>query len=146
MKIKKADTNELRGLIPVLKEFFPVHVIFTKSEAEIFNYLETFEGDVLVAIEEDEVVGGLAISRKQYGHIVAGFKHIVAKGEDKEVIKALVKEAEKEANAGKIELRIADGEKIPYTFFEELGYEVEGKLKSHYRPDETCYVLGKVVR
>lgn len=143
MKIKKPDTNELKQLIKIYKEFFPVHVIFTKSEDEILNYLETLPGDIFVAVE-DEVVGGIVIEWKEYGHILAHFKHIAAK--NNEIIKELVKEAEKTGKAAKIEMHIAEGEKVPHTFFiEELGYELEGQLKSHYRPDETCYIIGKVI-
>lgn len=145
VEIKKAEKEDIKQLVGIYKEFFPVHAIFTKSDEEILEYLENFKGDILVAVQDGNIVGGLAIARKEYGHTIANFKHIAAKNQDKEVIKALVKKAEELANAAKIELHIAEGEKIPYTFFEELGYEVEGKLKSHYRPDETCYVLGKVL-
>ena len=145
MEIKKADSEDMKKLVPVLKEFFPVHAVFTKSDEEVFNYLKTFSGDIFVAVEKDEVLGGLALSWRTYGHKVAFFKHIAAKNEDKEVIKKLVEEAEKLTDAGKIEMHIAEGEKIPPIFFvEELGYELEGELKSHYRPGESCYIVGKV--
>ena len=146
MEIKKPDTEELKQLVKIYKEFFPVHAIFTKSEEDVLNYLETFlEGDIFVAVKDNEVVGGLVIAWKEYGHTVAYLKHIAAKNADKEVIKELVQEAEKTGKSGKIEIHIAEGEKIPCNFYEELGYEVEGKLKSHYRKDETCYILGKVI-
>jgi len=122
-----------------------VHVIYTKSENEVMNYLKGFEGDIIVASEGSDIVGGLLIARKKYGHVVASFKHIAAKNADKEIIKSLVKKAEELSNAAKIELHIAEGEKIPYKFFKKLGYKVEGKLRSHYRADEKCYILGKVV-
>ncbi|MBW2981820.1 GNAT family N-acetyltransferase [Candidatus Woesearchaeota archaeon] len=146
MEIRKATQEDFEELISLLKEAFPVHVVFTRSDKEILEYLENFEGEGLLAVEDDKIIGGLGISRKQYGHIVAFFKHIFAKDNDKEVIKALVKEAEKIADAAKIELHIAEGEKIDHTFYEELGYEVEGKLKSHYRQGEICYILGKEVQ
>ncbi|MBW2974766.1 hypothetical protein KY366_03535 [Candidatus Woesearchaeota archaeon] len=143
MEIKKAEKEELKRLIPVYKEFFPVHAIFTRSDEEVLDYLENLKGDILIAVEDNSVVGGLVIARKKYGHTVANFKHIAAKDGDKETIKELVKKAEELSDAAKIELNIADGEKIPYSFFEGLGYETEGKLKSHYRQGETCYILGK---
>jgi N-acetylglutamate synthase-like GNAT family acetyltransferase len=146
MNIRHARPEEINKAIPLLKEFFPVHNIFTRNDFIIVKYLSKFLRDILVAEENGEIVGFLAIQRQGQDHVVACFKHIAAKNEDKEIIKALVKEAEKQCKAAKIELNVADGEKIPYTFFEELGYELEGKLKSHYRPGETCYVVGKVLK
>lgn len=143
IEIKKAEKEELKQLVGIYKEYFPVHVIFTKSDEEILSYLENFKGDILVAVKGSKIVGGLAISRKHYGHTVASFKHIAS--QSKKVVKELVKKAEELANAGKIEISIAEGEKISYNFFKRLGYKVEGKLSSHYRPNEMCYILGKVI-
>ena len=46
---------------------------------------------------------------------------------------------------GPIEVHAAEGELNISKFYENLGYKLEGKLKSHYRKGETCFVLGKEI-
>lgn len=145
MEIRKAETKDLRNLRKLFKNFFTVHAIFTKEDKEILKYLKRLNGEYIVAVDNGKIVGGMAIEYKEYGHKLALFKHIASKKADKEIIKELIKKAEEICGAKKIEIHIAEGEKIPYDFFESLGYGVEGKLKSHYRPNETCYILGKVI-
>jgi RimJ/RimL family protein N-acetyltransferase len=145
MELKKANNEELKELVPIFKEFFPVHAIFTKSDEEIMQYLSDFKGDILIAHKDSKVIGGIAIERKHYGHVLALFKHIASKGGSKKIVKEMVQEAEKIANAGKIEIHIAEGEKIAHGFFKRSGYKLEGKLRAHYRPNEICYILGKVI-
>ncbi len=147
--IKKPDTEEIKQLIKVYKEVFPVHNIFQKPEEEIFNYLETASGELLVAIEDDKVTGGLWIVYEEQlpDFTRARIKHLaVAKDyQGKGVGSVLLKEAEKISKKGKIEIHVSENEKDALEFYKKNGYEIEGELKSHYRPGETCYILGKVI-
>ncbi|MBR9691647.1 GNAT family N-acetyltransferase [Candidatus Woesearchaeota archaeon] len=149
MKIEKANTEELKQSVQLYKEAFPVHNIFQKPEDEVFNYLETIEGELIVAIEDDKVVGGLLIvyEEKIPEHTRARFKHIaVAKDhQHKGVGSELLKKAEEIVGKGKIEIHAAETEEELAEFYKKNGYEVEGELKSHYRPGEKCTILGKVL-
>ena len=148
MEIRKANDEDLKQLLVVYKQFFPVHVIFTRSDDEVLSYLRNFKGDILVAFDNNRVVGGVAIEKKQFGHVLAELKHIASLGKKKFVkntIIELIKKAEQHSGAAKVEFHIADGETIKFSFFKQLGYKVEAKLASHYRPNETCYILGKVI-
>ena len=92
------------------------------------------------------MLGGLVIVKKNFdGHILAKLKRIAAKSPVRKVMAELIKAAEQEIGKGKIEIKIAESEKVKPSFFKKLGYKVEGKLSSHYRPGEKCYVLGKEV-
>jgi len=148
MQIRKYQEGDLMKLIPIYKKFFPVHAVFTKSDEEIMKYLEKAKqkGEFLIAEDNGKVVGGLLLVKKQYdSHTVARLKHIAAKTPVRKTIAALIQEAEKQVEKGKIELNIAESEKVSVSFFKKLGYKVEGKLASHYRPGELCYILGKMV-
>ena len=151
MNIHRANTEELKKLIPIYKKAFPVHNVFTKSDEEIFKYMETADGDFLVAVEDEETLGGLliAVELETPEHKRARFKHVaVAEGyQGKGIGSALLKQAEKIVGMGKIEIHVAEGISEPETeeFYKKNGYEIEGELKSHYRPGEICYIMGKVL-
>jgi len=149
MKIRKASTEELKELAKLYKEAFPVHNIFQRTEKEVFNYLETLSGEILVAVEGKKILGGLALvyELSTPEHKRARLKHIaVAKDAQRKGIGSkLLKEAEKLVEKGKIEIHASENEKEALEFYKKNGYEVEGELKSHYRPNETCYILGKVI-
>ena len=148
MNIRKYQEGDLMQLMKIYKEFFPVHAVFTKSDEEIMQHLEKMKekGEFLVAEDNGKVLGGLVIVKKNFdGHILAKLKRIAAKSPVRKIIAALIQEAEKEIGKGKIEIKIAASEKVKPSFFKKLGYKIEGKLSSHYRPDETCYILGKVL-
>ena len=148
--IRKAKEGDLKGLIKVYKEVFKVHHVFEKSEEEIEQYLKQFLGNILIAEEDGKVVAGLVIVKKGYTNwSLFNFKH-VAVAEDyqrKGVGSELLKEAEKIAGKGKIEIRVAKDAEAEWAvpFYEKNGYEKEGELKSHYRKGETCFVMGKVL-
>ena len=147
--IKKPDTEELKQLVKMYKESFPVHNVFQKPEDEVINYLETVEGELLVAVEDDKVVGGVlvVIKKPNPDHTLARIKHIAVAKEHqhKGVGSELLKEAEKMIGKGKVEIHMAEAVGEPLEFYTKNGYEVEGELKSHYRPGEKCTVLGKVL-
>ncbi|MBW2978175.1 hypothetical protein KY331_04985 [Candidatus Woesearchaeota archaeon] len=146
MQIRKYQEGDLLKLIPIYKKFFPVHAVFTKSDAEIMEHLEKMKekGEFLIAEDEGKIKGGLVLVKDNIdGHIKAELKRIAAKTPVRKIMTALIQAAEKEVEKGKIEIKIAESEKVGPAFFKKLGYKVEGKLTSHYRPGETCYVLGK---
>lgn len=148
-KIKKIKKQDIGQLIAIWKEAFPVHNVFTKSEEEIRKYLKKSKGKVLAAYENDKVVGGclLVVSAQTPEHNLARVKHIAIAKEfqGKDVGTALLKKCERIVKKGKIEIHVGEKEKETIEFYKKNGYEQEGELKSHYRPDETCYVVGKVI-
>jgi len=72
-------------------------------------------------------------------------ERIAAKTPVRKIMAELIKAAEEEVGKGKIEIKIAESEKVGPSFFKKLGYKVEGKLNSHYRQGELCYILGRVI-
>lgn len=146
--IRKANDADLKGLIKVYKEVFEIHNVFDRPEDEIEQYLKKFK-TILVAEEDGNIVGGLVITSKKYGKgwKLTNFKHMaVAKAyQNKDIGTSLLKEAEKIAGNGKIEIRVGEREATSAEFYEKKGYQKEGILKSHYRKGETCFVMGKVL-
>ena len=51
MNIRKLQEGDLMQLMKIYRKFFPVHVIFTKSDEEIMKHLEMMKekGEFLVA-------------------------------------------------------------------------------------------------
>ena len=152
MNIRKIEKSELRNLIPLFKEVFTKHNVFQKQpEKQILRYMENVRGDWIVAEEDGQIVGALVVvvELKTDEHRRVRFKHIaVAKEHQRKGIgTALLKKAEEIAEKGKIEIHVAEGVSDPETvdFYKKNGYEVEGELKSHYRPGEKCTILGKVI-
>jgi ribosomal protein S18 acetylase RimI-like enzyme len=146
--IRKIKKQELEDLIPLFRDAFDEHGLFYKPDPEVMEYLNRRyeEGTFLVAVEEDKLVGTLLVLSKEPtpGHILAGFKHIAVaqKYQGKGIGTELLKEAEKIIGKGKIEIHTV-GDLTDY--YVKRGYAIEGELKSHYRPGETCYILGKVI-
>ncbi len=148
MEIRKLQEGDFKKLVPIYKKFFPVHAVFTKSDEEIMQHLEKMKqrGEFLVAEDNGKVMGALVIVKRTIdGHITAELKRIAAKTPVRKVMAELIKGAENEVGKGKIEIKIAESEKVGPSFFKKLGYKVEGKLRSHYRLGEMCYILGKEV-
>ncbi len=148
MQIRKYQEEDFKKLVPMYKEFFPVHAVFTKSDEEIMKHLEIMKqkGEFLIAEDNGKIKGALVIVKSNIdGHVRAKLKRIAAKSPVRKVFTALIQEAEKEVEKGKIEIKVAESEKVKPSFFKKLGYKVEGKLNSHYRAGEVCYILGKVL-
>jgi len=151
MEIRKAEEKDLPGLAALYKDAFMKHNIFSKPKKEVLEYLNKIskEAEILVAVENNEIVGGVAVfsSKQTPEHNLSRLKHVAVLPamQGKGTGKALVEEAEKIAGKGKIEIHVAEREQNIVDFYKKLGYEVEGELASHYRPGETCYILGKVV-
>ena len=148
-KIKKIKKQDLGQLIAIWKEVFSVHNVFSKTEDEIRKYLKRAKGKILAAYDGDKVIGGclLVVYSQTPEHSLARIKHIgVAKEfQGKDIGSALLKKCERIVRKGKIELHVSENERDTIEFYEKNGYEKEGELKSHYRPGEVCYVLGKVI-
>jgi len=148
MNIRKLQEGDFKKLVPIYRKFFPVHAVFTKTDEEIIQHLEKMKekGEFLVADDEGKVKGSLVIVKRTIdSHTTAELKRIAAKTPVRKVMAELIKAAEQEIGKGKIEIKIAESEKVKPSFFKKLGYKVEGKLASHYRPGEKCYILGKEV-
>jgi len=148
MQIRKLQEGDFEKLVPIYKEFFPVHAVFTKSDEEIMQHLKKMKekGEFLIAEDEGKVKGALVITKRTIdSHTTAKLKRIAAKSPVRKVMAELIKAAEEEVGEGKIEIMIAASEKVKPSFFRKLGYKVEGKLSSHYRLGEICYILGKEV-
>jgi N-acetylglutamate synthase-like GNAT family acetyltransferase len=148
MQIRKLQEGDFKKLIPIYKKFFPVHAVFTKSDEEIMQHLDKMKqrGEFLVAEDEGKIKGGLVIVKRTIdAHTTAELKRIAAKTPVRKVMAELIKAAEEEVVEGKIEIMVAESEKVKPSFFKKLGYKVEGKLRSHYRSGEMCYILGKEV-
>ena len=147
--IRQAKEEDLNDLAKVYNEVFKVHNVFEKSEQEIEEYLKKFLGNLLVAEEDGVVVGGLVIVEKKQNPewSLFSFKHIAVAPayQDKDIGTALLKEAEKIAGKGKIEINVGEREAGAARFYEKNGYQKEGILKSHYRKGESCFVMGKVM-
>ena len=149
MEIRKAEKQELKELIPIYKDVFKKHNIFKKPDQEVQKYLEAAKGIFLVAVEYEKIVGGLliVIELSNPRHKRTRFKHIaVAEGyRDKGIGSALLKAAEKLTRTGKVEIHLSENEKDALNYYKKNGYKIEGKLSSHYRLGEICYILGKEV-
>lgn len=149
--IRKAKESDLKGLVKMYKEVFPVHNVFQLPENQVYKYLKGFVGSMLVAEEDGKIAGGLVITSKKYPKwSLFNFKHLAVAKEfqRKGIGSALLKEAEKIAGRGKVEVRVAPGISEPaetVEFYEKNGYEKEGELKHHYRKGESCFVMGKVL-
>ncbi len=151
MKIKKIKKQDLGQLIAIWKEVFSLHNVFNKTDEEILKYLKKSKGKILAAYEDGKVVGGclLVVNAQTPEHNLARIKHVAVAKEfqGKDIGSALLKKCERIVKKGKIEIHVANavvGCDVT-EFYRKNGYEQEGVLKSHYRPDEACYVLGKVV-
>ena len=120
-----------------------------KSEEEVRNYLENLRGTFIIAEEDSRIVGGLCIQKSitAANHVLAKFVHFaVDKGHRRMGIgTAIFGAAERAIGKGKIELFVSEKSQEFLEFYKSLGYEMEGKLKNHFRPNEFCYILGKTL-
>ena len=143
--IRQAEEKDLKDMIKIYKEVFPVHNIFEKSEGQNLEYLKKFIGSMIVAEDDGNVVGGLVITEEVQtdGWKVARLKHVaIAKDfQGKGIGSALMAEAEKIVGKCKIEIH-TESDLIDY--YKKFGFEVEGTLKAHYGKDRDCVILGKV--
>ena len=65
IKMENAKPSELKELIPILKEAYKVHNIFSKSEKDIEKYMKGLEGTWAVAKnEKGKIVAGCFVGKK----------------------------------------------------------------------------------
>jgi ribosomal protein S18 acetylase RimI-like enzyme len=151
IEIKEAKEKDLNGLAKMYKQVFKLHNVFEKPEEEVLKYMKSLHDKytIIVAAHDDEIVGGCVVVARvdTEKHKLSQIKHVAVLEEyrDKGVGTELVKKAEDIIGRGKIEIHIAQAKDDAVGFYKELGYEVEGELKSHYRKGETCILLGKVL-
>lgn len=151
IEIKEAKEKDLTGLAHMYKQVFKLHNVFEKPEEEIEKYLKNLHDKfiVIVAAHDEEIVGGCVVVVRvdTDKHKLSQVKHLAVLDEyqDKGVGTEMIKKAEEIIGRGKIEIHLAKAEDDTLEFYKKLDYEVEGKLKSHYRKGETCVFLGKVL-
>ena len=151
IEIKEAKEKDLPGLAKMYKHAFQLHNLFEKPEEEVLKYLQNLHTKftIIVAVHEEEVVGGCVVVVRVDTdiHKLSQIKHVAVADEyqDKSVGTELMKKAEEIIGKGKVELHIASTKDDAVGFYKNLGYEVEGELKSHYRRDETCVLVGKIL-
>jgi ribosomal protein S18 acetylase RimI-like enzyme len=151
VQIRQGKKEDLPQLIKVYKEAFKIHNIFKKSEKEIIKHWESSKvepDDFVVALKDGKVVAGCLVTMQYVeSHTLARIKHIaVAEAfRGKGIGRAIMEKAEEIIGTGKIEIHVAENEKIALPFYKKLGYKQEGILSDHYRKGESCYLLGKYV-
>ncbi len=144
VEIGSATVSDLKDLIPVYKEVFKVHNIFSKSEDEILKYLEEKVADFLVAKVDGKVVGGVLVQEVNGGWRLSHF--VVGSGfRDLNIGSNLLKAAEKKIGSGKITIHISQNEEVALPFFKKMGFVVEKEEVGYYRPGEKVYFLVKKI-
>ena len=160
IEVRKPKEEELNDLIPIYKKVFKVHNILQAEEPRVKEYLlnkykEETDLGFLVAIKDGKVAGGLLL-RKVGGdekHWNIRLNHFATddsfKGQG--IGTALLNSVDeivldkKGDRSVKIEIHVSENEKDAVEFFKKFGYNVEGKVKSHFRNGELVYFLGKEI-
>lgn len=156
MKIETYDKGSSSKFIELAKEVFPEHNIFGKETYEIIDYLEkkNFEnrvhgGGVFFAYEGKTLVGGglLRIVQVSGSHALVKYNHVIGRTDIiKEKIIAFFDTRILKANFQSVKVEVGLSEKeTDLEIYEKLGFEIEGKLMSHYRYGEMTYILGKEI-
>lgn len=154
--ITKAFKDDLKELAKVYKGVFKKHNIFEKDRDSIVTYLKSLKDAKVLVAKSDEILGGIVVRKADQdikgNHVVFKYNHLAvdADYEGHGIAKDLVESADEdiqnkikygEIDTAKIEVSVADEENLD--LYKEVGFEVEGELKSHYRHGETVYILGK---
>jgi len=145
--VKEADYEKL---VHLFRSFFKTHNIFQQPAAKILQYLreQAVENPLLVYEDKGALQGALFLVKigenKEGTHKIWKFRHFAFLTETiaAQLLDDAEKHVQKSSRTGKIELTIAETEPGK-AFYLKHGYVQEGALKDHYRPGETCYVLGK---
>ena len=154
---QKAQLHDLRQLAQLYKKTFKKHNIFTKPEPEVLKYLEKNIDNLMIGKEHGKIIAGALISfdKNGQGHSLWRLKHlaIVKDKQGSDIGSKIVKAMDEmiagmikgnEIKSAKIEVHVSENEKKALPFYLKNGFEIEGKLKDHYRKGELCYILGKV--
>jgi len=156
LSIETPEKKDLKQLAEIYKEVFAEHNVFTDTDENIIKYLENVDGDFLVAKENGKVIGGCLLVSviNKNKHSLWRIKHFAItksaqkKGAGTELMMEIDKMIRKQISKGefksaKIEIHVSESEKDSLKFYKKQNYEIEGKLKSHYRKGKTCYIVGK---
>lgn len=130
-------------LAELFSNFFKTHNVFQRPKEEIIDYLKK-QKDELIFVENAATFLVKTGESLDKNHTRWKFRHFAYPSKES-ALKLLEKAEEKVRNSSKttkIELTIAKNENS-FEFFKSNGYEQEGILKNHYRPNEDCYVLSK---
>ncbi|MBT3865622.1 hypothetical protein HOF78_00790 [Candidatus Woesearchaeota archaeon] len=130
-------------LAELFSNFFKTHNVFQKTKQEIIDYLKN-QKDELIFIENAATFLVKTGEGLDKNHTRWKFRHFAYLSQES-ALKLLEKAEAKVRNSSKtakIELTIAENEDS-FEFFKSNGYEQEGILKNHYRPNEDCYILSK---
>ena len=165
--IIEPKAKQLEALVPVYKEAFREHNVFTMPKKDIVDYLRELHrsswqkhGGFMIAIINDKVVGGLFVSlddKSRKGHSRWRIQHLAVRkdarglgiGDDligaaEEKIRKDIKN--KNITSAKVQVKVSAKEKKAMPFYKKHGYKLEGKLANHYRLREYCYILGKLIK
>jgi ribosomal protein S18 acetylase RimI-like enzyme len=149
VEIREAKQSELRDLAAVYRDEYSSHNIFHQEEDEVLDYLRNQDVTYLVCVQAGAVIGGVAIVEKKQTqrHSLFRFKHFAVRSAFHKtgVPEALLKEAEKAARKGKVEIHVSATETPDIEFYMANGYAIEGELSNHYRMGEKCYILAKTL-
>ncbi|MBD3310714.1 GNAT family N-acetyltransferase [Candidatus Woesearchaeota archaeon] len=166
VEIREAESSELAALIPVYKEAYQEHLIFKKkTDADIIEYMQKAHADAaadgggfIIALLNDEVVGGLLLRKSLQGdsHSRWKIRHVAVmeKYRDQDIGTELLQAAEQKLVelikkgdfiTAKAEVSVAEGEKEAVDFYEKAGFKLEGTRADHYRLGENVYLLGKTI-
>ncbi len=166
--IRDARSDELPFLVKIYQAAFSKHNVFQRQETEIQGYLQQTQrknkaagGGYLVALTGNKIVGALLVrqeaedvsgkhARWKYNHLAValpfqrkGIGTALLQAADKKVL-AVMKS--RKINTVKVEIGVAETEKGVAAFYIYNGFQVEGKLRSHYRHNEVVYVMGKELK
>lgn len=156
--ITKAFKDDLKELAKVYKGAFKKHNIFQKDRDSIVNYLKSLKDAKVLVAKSDEILGGIVVRKADQdikgNHVVFKYNHLAvdADYEGEGIAKDLLESADEdiknkikygEIDTAKIEVSVADEENLD--LYKEVGFELEGELKSHYRHGENVYIMGKLI-
>jgi ribosomal protein S18 acetylase RimI-like enzyme len=142
--IEKAVVSDLKDLIPIYKEVFKIHEIFTKSDEEILMYLEKNVSGFLIAKVNEKVVGGVLVRQVDEGWRLSHL--VVADGfRDLNIGSHLLKAAEEKIGSGKITVHLSANEETALPFYKKNGFSVEKEEVGYYREGEKVFFLVKEI-
>jgi ribosomal protein S18 acetylase RimI-like enzyme len=147
MEIREAKPDELNSLASIYKQEHSGHVLFQGNEKDIEDYLERLDMQYVVMLDQQDVVGGVAVLQQLQAknHSVFQLKHFAVLKEYVDKAQFFMNAMETRLDTGKIELHLSDKDTPDIEFFMQLGFEIEGTLSNHYKIGEKCYIMGKTI-
>ena len=145
----------LKELIPICREEFGPHNIFSKDGDYIIGYILGVqkEKEILFFVHEDKVIGETVFENKDESvsedHTIWNLKHFaLSKGLPADVERGVMDKIEEslmeKSKSIKIQLNLSEREDRAIERFQRFGFSLEGTLKDHYQVGENMYVYSKV--